>query len=194
MRKTKYTTVVLLLWLCASCGLFAKPIKVEYLIPAGYKGGVLVLYNQPDGVEPDKTEDGTLVYQIPKDGFLKIKPKFERKNYKFRYYFVDSNQKQTEIEYLYPDTYVRDRGDTTSRRRGELSEEEHNNKVFVMNSETPNFTVPPEERVFIHIFVIYTEKDSTKIYSQTTDKVFEIQRKMLGMPNLHENNQETNHK
>ena len=194
MNQIKHLATVLILLLCGSCCVFAKATEVDYLIPDGFRGGVIVLYNQADGVKPQKTQDGTLVYKIPKDGFLKIKPKFERKNYKFKYYFFDAQDKRTEIEYLYPDTYVRDRGDTTSRRRGELTEEEHNNTIFVMNSETNNFSAPPDERVFIHIFVIYTEKDSTRIYSQTEHKVSDIQRKMLGMPNLHENNQETNHK
>ena len=164
--------------------MFAKPIEVNYLIPADFRGGVLVLYNQADGVEPQTTEDGTFVYKIPQDGFLKIKPKFERKYYNFKYYFVDANQKQTKIEYLYPRTYVRDKGDTTSRRRGELSEEESNNTIFVMNSETKNFTAPPEERVFIHTFIVYTEKDSLKVYLQASDRAFDIQEEMLGLPKL----------
>ena len=182
MNHIKHLAVVVLLLLCCSCGLFAKPIEVHYLIPAGYKGGVVVLYNQADGVEPQTTEDGTFVYKIPKDGFLKVKPKFERKYYKFRYYFVDAQDKRTEIEYLYPDTYVRDRGDTTSRREGEPSEEEHNNKIFVMNSETKNFSVPSGERVFINTFIVYTEKDSLKVYGQTSDRVFDIQGEMIGQP------------
>ena len=182
MNKIKHLTIVALLWLCCSCGVFAKPVQVDYLIPAGYKGGVLVLYNQPDGVEPQTMQDGTLVYKIPQDGFLKVKAKFERKFYKFKYYFVDVNEKRTEIEYLYQRTYVRDKGDTTSRREGELSEEEQSNTVFVMNSETSNFAIPPGERVFVQTFIIYTEKDSLKIYDQTSHKVFDIQRKMLGLP------------
>ena len=192
--RIKHLAVVVLLWLCCSCGLFAKPIEVDYLVPADFRGGVLILYNQPDGVEPEKTQDGTLVYKIPKDGFLKIKPKFERKNYKFKYYFVDAQAKRTEIEYLYQTTYVRDRGDTTSRREGELSEAESNNAIFVMNSETHNFSIPPGERVFVQTFIVYTEKDSLRIYSQTMHKVSDIQRKMLGMPNLHENSRENKDK
>lgn len=161
-----------------SCSLFAKPTEVVYLVYDNYAGGIIILYNQADGIEPEKTKDGTIVYRIPKDGFLKVKPAFERTAYKFRYYFVDAEDKRAEIEYLQRAHYVRDPGDTTSKSEDSITEDERTNQIFAMLHETANFTVSGD-RVYIHSFIVATPKDSLDIYMKTQRKMFDIQKGLL---------------
>jgi len=115
MNKLRKSIILLCVLASFSCSLFGKPIDVDYLISEGFTGGVIILYNQPDGIMPETTKDGRIVYRIPNDGFLKVKSPLKRIAYKFNYYFVDAADKRTPIEYLYPKYYVRDRGDATSK-------------------------------------------------------------------------------
>ena len=72
MKNTAKQIIILaLILLSVSCATLAKPTKIEYMMPAGFTGGVLVLYNQADGIKPEIAADGTVRYRIPKDGFLK---------------------------------------------------------------------------------------------------------------------------
>jgi hypothetical protein len=60
---SKQIVILAFVLLSASCT-FAKPSKIEYLMPTGFTGGVIVLYNQPDGTAPEVTADGTVRYRI----------------------------------------------------------------------------------------------------------------------------------
>lgn len=80
--------------------MLAFPTNVIYLIPKDFTGGVIIIYDQPDGITPETTADGTIIYRVPQDGLLKVKSKFERRNFRFKYYFVDDKDNRTEIEYL----------------------------------------------------------------------------------------------
>jgi len=171
---------ILVLFFIASlaCSLLAKPTEVAYLIPEGFTGGVTILYNQKDGITPEITKDGKIIYEIPEDGFLKIKNKFERKHHKYEYYFIDDKGNRKEIEYLHPEAYVRDPGDTTSKSFDSITEEERMNQVFVISHETKNFTVN-KIRVYMQSFILETPKDSLKTYMKNLDRMSEIQIKML---------------
>lgn len=182
MLKLKRIIVLWSLIFSLSCSLFAKPTDVVYLIPENFTGGVIVLYNQPDGITPETTDDGAIIYRIPKDGFLKVKPAFERKNFKFKYYFVDAQDKRTEIEYLQRAHYVRDPGDTTSKSADSITENERNNQIFAMLHETTNFAVSGN-RVFIQVFVVAIPKNSLDVYMKTSNKIFDIQEDMLKTTN-----------
>ncbi len=175
MRKLKQISILLLALLSFSCFSIANPNKAVYLIPEGFTGGVIVLYNQPDGIIPETADDGTIIYRIPKDGFLKVKPPLKKVAYKFNYYFVDAQDKRTEIEYVYPKYYVRDRGDTTSKSLDTINEDERNNGIFAMFHETTNFN-GRGEKVYLYRFVISKVKDIDIIFNKNEDKINDIQR------------------
>ena len=59
ISKFMLPLILILLSVCSSCALFRQ--EAEFLIPAGYEGGVIVLFNQPDGIEPEKNTDGTII-------------------------------------------------------------------------------------------------------------------------------------
>lgn len=138
-QKIRLIFTLYLIFTACSCSLLAKPTEVDFLIPMGYMGGVIVLFNQPDGIEAEKNEEGIILYRIPPDGFLKVKTAFENKAYKFKYYYVDAQNNRQPIEYLYPRHYVRDPGDNTSKSFDTITEEENNNRVFVINHKKSNF-------------------------------------------------------
>lgn len=177
---------IIVLWnliFSLSCSLLAKPTDVVYLIPENYTGGVIVLYNQPDGIEPEKAKDGTIIYRIPQNGFLKIKSPFERKTYRFKYYLVDANNKRTEIEYLYPEGYVRGVGEENQKSHDTISEAERENTTFVMNHRNSNFNAK-DGRVFLTCFSVGKPKDSEKIYTDTDRRIFKIQEEIVKI-NVH---------
>ena len=46
----KRVTILLLILLNLSCISFAGTVKIKYLIPEGFTGGVIIVFNQPDGI------------------------------------------------------------------------------------------------------------------------------------------------
>ena len=178
MRNRKRFIILLSALLSFSCVSFGKPIEVIYLIPANFTGGVIIIYNQPDGITPETTKDGTIIFQIPKDGLIKVKEPLERTAYKFSYYFVDEKGNRTPIEYLYPGHYVRNPGDKTSKSFDTISEDETNNKTFAMIHTTKNFVVG-QQQVYLHNFMIGHPKDYDVLYIQTSDKEFLIQETLM---------------
>ncbi len=176
MTKQRRFIISLFALLSFSCFSIANPNKAIFLIPEGFTGGVIILYNQPDGIVPETADDGTIIYRIPKDGFLKVKPPLKKVAYKFNYYYVDANDKRTEIEYVYPKYYVRDRGDTTSKSLDSITEDERNNGVFVMNHRKVSFGTN-EDKELISCFSIGNPKNSSKLYDDIDDRIDEIGRR-----------------
>ncbi|MCX2679362.1 hypothetical protein OOZ15_05350 [Galbibacter sp. EGI 63066] len=69
------------------------------LIPKGYEGPVLIVFNQSKG-EPKEYEDGKRVYRIPENGILETQ--FEP-NYgiqKHQFFYVDSLGNREEIPFV----------------------------------------------------------------------------------------------
>lgn len=91
--------VILLTMLIVSSGFFFKyPRNGIYLIPKGYTGDVIILFNQPDGVVPE-VENGLYVYKMPENGILKVKIKGYAGIVNKSYYYVDENNERQEIKY-----------------------------------------------------------------------------------------------
>lgn len=175
MYKQKKYIILLLVLFSFSCSSFAKTDDIIYLIPKGYTGGVIILYSKTDGIVPETKEDGTIIYRIPKDGFLTVKRPSKPGPYKFSYYFVNDKDQRTEIEYVYPKYYVRDRGDTTSKSMDTLTEDELNTKIFAMHHRNITFDMNGD-RVILNAFSVGYPKDSTSLYTKTLDRVDEIEK------------------
>ncbi len=169
MKNLKTIFALFLILFSLSCSLKGQEKKMIYLIPEGYTGSVILLYDQQNGVEPETDKDGTIYYRVPKDGFLRAKSSGERERYEVDYFYVDENGKRTELEYLEPPTYVRDPGDTTTRRIGEMSEKENNEGVFVMSHRRIIFA-PNGKQMLLYAFSVGHPKDADKLYLQALDK------------------------
>ncbi len=170
----KRTIILAFVLLSASCSTFAKPIKIEYMILTGFTGGVIVLYNQPDGIKPEILPDGTVRYLIPKDGFLKVNTPEPEAIYDYVFYYVDEKNNQTPIEYIEPHgSTALERGD--SRSVDTITEEERNTKVFAMNHRSIGFEANGNKGPLI-AFSVGLPKDSRSIYLKTLDKYDEISK------------------
>ena len=177
MNQLRQSLILLLVSLSLACSLFAKPTDVIYLIPEGFTGGVIIIYNQPDGITPETTDDGTIVYRIPNDGVVKVKSPLDEGRYRFRYYFVDEKGKQSEIEYVYPKAYVRNPGDTTSKSLDSITEDERNNGIFIMNHRTISFK-NNGSKIVLYALSVGHPKDSGFLYSKTLDNIDELEKKL----------------
>ena len=168
---SKQIIIAALILLSVSCT-FAKPTKIEYLLPAGFTGGVIVLYNQSDGSKPEITADGTTRYRIPKDGFLKVNTDEPDAIYNYSFYYVDDKNNQTRIEYLLPHGAPVTAG-VNQRSVDTVTEEERNNKVFAMNHRSIGFEAKGNKGP-LYAFSIGLPKDDDHLYGRTLDKLDEI--------------------
>ena len=71
-----------------------------YILPQGYKGIVLIAYEQEDGLQ-DVREDDKLIYRISPNGVLKLKRKEPTTLSQTWYYFEDGEGKRTELPYCF---------------------------------------------------------------------------------------------
>jgi len=104
MLKTfLFCLVVVLSWTFFSCGhqIGGEPKEAVYLIPEGYVGSVVILFDQADGVTPD-IENGFAVYNIPRDGVLRVNTSAVYSVDELNYFYVDQAGNRTEITPVYP--------------------------------------------------------------------------------------------
>ncbi len=78
---------------------FTRPEKETYLIPEGYKGNVLVIFNQSDGEKPEY-EDGRRIYRIPQTGVLFTQFKDEQGIINQEYYYISPNGQRRKLGVL----------------------------------------------------------------------------------------------
>lgn len=95
IRKIIYNLILLIT--VTSCGQEAE--DTIRLIPDGYKGTVLIIFNQEDG-EPKEYEDGKRLYRIPENGVLKTQFKPNYGTQKHQFFYVDNNNNRTEIPFI----------------------------------------------------------------------------------------------
>ena len=111
---------------------FKYPRDGIYLIPKGYTGDVIILFNQSDGVIPE-IENGLFVYKIPEDGILKVKTKGYTGIVNQSYFYVDNNNQRQMIEYLRV-TGDRNPAGEPQNKFGNISQNQYENTVYVMNT------------------------------------------------------------
>ena len=74
-----------------------------YLIPQGYRGPVIVAFEQADG-QPERRASDTLIYAVPRSGILKTQASFPDGFRQISYYYVDGQGKRQRIPYHSPVT------------------------------------------------------------------------------------------
>lgn len=63
--------------------------SITHLIPDGYVGPVVIVFDDPSGEPPKHAEDGGVVYEIPPDGVLRLStPAPEAGLYDVEYFYV----------------------------------------------------------------------------------------------------------
>lgn len=73
-----------------------RPHKELYLIPNGYQGQFRVVYGELGGEEP-VFEEGRRVIQIPKEGVIVLRPRFEEGEIDHRYFMVESSGQRKQL-------------------------------------------------------------------------------------------------
>ena len=94
IKKLKYFVILICVCSCAQ----QKAEDTVRLIPEGYIGSVLVIFNQENG-EPKEYEEGKRIYRIPENGVLKtqFEPNYGMQNHQF--FYVDKKRSRTEIPF-----------------------------------------------------------------------------------------------
>ena len=95
IRNLKYFILLICINSCAQ----QKAEDTIRLIPEGYMGSVLIIFNQADG-QPKEYEDDKRIYRIPDNGILKtqFKPNYGVQNHQF--FYVDKGGDRTEIPFV----------------------------------------------------------------------------------------------
>jgi hypothetical protein len=93
----KITYYLLLLLTITSCAQEAE--DTIRLIPEGYQGTVLIIFNQEDGT-PKEYEGGKRVYKIPENGILKTQFKPNYGVQKHEFFYVNNKGERTEIPFV----------------------------------------------------------------------------------------------
>ena len=76
-----------------------RPEKETYLIPEGYKGTVLVIFNQLNGEKPEY-EDDRRIYRIPQTGVLFTQLKDEQGIINQEYFYISPNGQRRKLGVL----------------------------------------------------------------------------------------------
>lgn len=160
--------LILLILITSSCNSTKEAI---YLIPDGYTGAVVILFEQPDGVTLP-VEDGFNVYKIPENGVLKVKTQAIYDIDEESFFYEDSNRERIRIEYLYPSSQ---RGQIYKERKtfDEVSADDPT--MYAMGSEMGSFN-SSKGTVRFRSLGIGRASESAKIYQQKRSKIVEIQK------------------
>ena len=92
-----YIHCVLILFVSASC--VQKAENTIRLIPNGYTGPIIIIFNQEDG-SPVEYENGFRLYRIPENGVLKTQFKPNYGSQKHHFYYVDESGTRDEIQFI----------------------------------------------------------------------------------------------
>ncbi len=170
--------LILLVMLVSSCFFFKYPRNGIYLIPKGYTGDVIILFNQPDGVVPE-VENGLYVYKIPENGILKVKTKGYKGIVNKSYYYEDENNERQEIEYLRI-TGSRDiSGKPKDKFDGAINQNEYENGIFVMNTGGLGSFNTRDGVVQYTSFIVGNPKDGERLYDKKQERISNLQREFI---------------
>jgi len=95
-----------LLIILGFAALFVTSTKERFLIPAGYKGDVYVVYDVPDGEALNRTR-WAVTYRIPQDGVLRVQEPMVRSWTRSEYDYQTDTGKLERIRNFWPTTIHR---------------------------------------------------------------------------------------
>lgn len=165
----------------SSCSLISGSADGIYLIPNGYIGDVIIVFNQPNGVTPE-IEKGRNVYKIPEDGILKVEARARTGIVNLSYFYVDNNNERQEIKYLRV-TGERNPAGEPQNKFGDISQQDYENGTFVMNVGGLGSFNTKQGVVQYTSFIIGTPKDSGHLYDKMQKRISQLQRKFIEQSN-----------
>lgn len=147
-----------------------------YLIPSGYVGAVVILYDQPDGVIPE-VEGGYYVYEIPPSGVLKVRTPAYVGIVNLKYFYVDQAGERQEVKYIIV-TGDRDPQGRPQNKYGNLAQDEVENSIFVMNPGGVGEFRVNDKAVQFSGFIIGKPKDGDKLKDEEQKKIVDVQKQL----------------
>lgn len=158
---------------CVGSSCLLKPRDGIYLLPEGFTGGVIILFDQPDG-NNRSVENGRYVYEIPLGGVLKVSDIPSTGLVDMEYFFVGKTGDRKQIQYLHVTGETSIQG-LPQNKFGNISDSDHANRVFVMNSGGVGSFNTSARRIQFTSFVVSTPKNSDQAHSKLQDRISEIQ-------------------
>ncbi len=157
----------------------SEPKDGIYLIPKGYTGEVIILFDQPDGVGPE-IEKGLFVYKIPNDGLLKINRKGYTGIVHLNYFYVEVDGRREQIKYLRGSGDRDPEGNPKDPFDGQIDKNQYENDIFVMgvggiattNSGGKNFSYTS--------FIVGSPKDIDRLHDKLDKRISSLHRELLG--------------
>jgi len=182
--KVRFLGIVLALFcfFSFSCSLMLSALSESrdgiYLIPKGYTGEVIILFDRPDGVVPE-VEDGLSVYKIPANGVLKIQNKGFTGIVNLHYFYIGGDGQREQIETLRI-TGDRDiNGKPKDKFDGQINQNEYENGIFIMNNGGIATTNSGGKIFSYTSFIVGTPRDSERLYDKMQKRISDIHRESL---------------
>ena len=147
-----------------------------YLVPKGYQGSVIILFDEPTGIVPAK-ENGLNVYPIPPDGILKVKGRGSIGTVNLKYYYVDEFGNRVDLPYLYPNNWGVSPSGEPRKSFDNLSVDESNNSIFVMNAGGIAIAQSPSGKFEYTGFLVGKPVDFDRLYNDLTLRLDKLQRR-----------------
>ncbi|MBW8200532.1 DUF6843 domain-containing protein [Flagellimonas abyssi] len=159
--------ITILILLITMVGCAQKAEDTIRLIPEGYEGAVVIIYNQEDGA-PKEYEENARVYRIPETGVLRtqFEPNYGVQNHQF--FYVGSNGERSKIQFV------------MTNIEGFASENKGNDKIFAYLEQTigevEKYNPDTKELIYIiepaRTFYIGRMKDIDKDYQEQLNFTF----------------------
>lgn len=72
--------------------------SITHLVPNGYVGPVVIVFDDPGGTSPGRDERGGIIYEIPPDGVLRLRtPAPEAGLYDVEYFYLRADGTRTRV-------------------------------------------------------------------------------------------------
>jgi hypothetical protein len=146
-----------------------------YLIPKGYTGYVIILFDQPDGVTPG-VENGLYVYKIPADGILKVKTPGYTGIVNKSFYYVDGedHSSRQKIDYLTVTGSNDIHGNPKDKYDGQVNQDQIENGIYVMMTGGVAITNTSDGTYSYTSFIVAHPKDAERILRELYHRIPEI--------------------
>lgn len=171
-KNLLFVSTVLCLAGCRLVGL-NEPKEAIYILPKGYFGPVVIVFDQQNGAEPS-IEEGYRVYRIPSSGVLKTKVAATYNIDRLSFYEEDGDGIRTQIEYV----YAASEGNLPGRERKTFENiSETDGTKYVMGSEMGSF----ESRIGVvrfRAFQVGRVSESEKINAEIRSRILSIQKSL----------------
>lgn len=175
-NKIQFVLLLAIIWTNA-CSSITKPSDGIFLIPESFEGGVIIIFNQPDGITPN-VENGRYVYRIPPTGLLKVKSDSVVSWQQIDYFYINDRDERQTIYRLNPKGWTGSVTGWAEKNYDDLTQNEYENDIFASAYMSGTFNAKGKVVKFRN-FVVCKLKDGEQITVQMHEKISKIQRETI---------------